>query len=301
MTKIKIGNAPCSWGVLEFNQVKKKTAHYRQVLHEIKQSGYVGTELGDWGFMPSDPELLKQELEQYNLELVAAFIPINLADFKSYKAGVKSCLEIAGFLAQISENALIVLSDANGNDPLRTHFSGRIKAEHALSKDIFKNFTERTQEIAKVIYNHHGIRSVFHPHCAGFIETPEEIDLFLENTDPKVIGLAFDTGHFCYGGGEIKSLFSKYIDRIWHVHFKDLQPAIHEKALREHWDYFTAVKNGIFCELGQGAINFAYIINELFNYNYDGWIIVEQDILPGMGTPFASAKRNRAYLRKLGL
>jgi inosose dehydratase len=93
----------------------------------------------------------------------------------------------------------------------------------------------------------------------------------------------------------------RHAGRIWHVHFKDCEPTIAAQARNEGWDYNLAVGRGLFCELGQGEVDFAAVLQELKIIDYDGWIVVEQDVLPSMGTPREAAQRNRAYLRSIGL
>jgi inosose dehydratase len=85
------------------------------------------------------------------------------------------------------------------------------------------------------------------------------------------------------------------------VHFKDCHPEIANRARIEGWDYFEAVRHGIFCELGEGYVDFPAVIASLRDSGYCGWIVVEQDILPGMGTPRESALRNRDYLKTIGI
>ena len=145
------------------------------------------------------------------------------------------------------------------------------------------------------------MRTVFHHHGAGYVETPAEIETLLKLTDPSLVGLVLDTGHYMLGGGDPVEGLRKHKDRIWHIHFKDFDPSVAERMRRENWDYFMAIKNGIFCELGKGAVNFPAVISEMNKMGYKGWIIVEQDVLPGMGTPVESAQRNRAYLSSIGL
>jgi len=125
-------------------------------------------------------------------------------------------------------------------------------------------------------------------------------------TDPDLIGLVFDTGHYLYGTGSVDGQrvldgLNRFGARIRHVHFKDCQPKIAEQARTKDWDYFTAVRHGVFCELGKGNVPFAVIAEQLHKRNYHGWIVVEQDVLPGMGSPKASAQRNRDYLRAIRL
>jgi len=94
---------------------------------------------------------------------------------------------------------------------------------------------------------------------------------------------------------------NRFSDRIWYIHFKDCQPDVAAASRREGWDYFQSVGNGVFCELGQGCVDFPAVKAWLDQRLDIKWGIVEQDILPGMGKPKESAARNRAYLRSIGL
>ncbi len=109
-----------------------------------------------------------------------------------------------------------------------------------------------------------------------------------------------DAGHYMFGGGDPVAGIRKHADRIWHVHFKDCHPEIAAQARIETWDYFESVRKGIFCELGLGAVDFPALKVLLSELGYDGWIVVEQDVLPGMGNPKDSAQRNRDYLESIG-
>jgi inosose dehydratase len=146
-----------------------------------------------------------------------------------------------------------------------------------------------------------GLRTVFHHHCATFVETPEEIDTLMARTDPALLGLCLDTGHLTYAGGSSIESLTRHRARAWHVHFKDCEPDVAERARREGWDYQTALRHGVFCELGKGRVEFPAVLDELNRSGYDGWIVVEQDVLPSMGSPLESATRNRDYLRAIGL
>ena len=133
-----------------------------------------------------------------------------------------------------------------------------------------------------------------------------EIARLLDLTDPSLLGLVFDTGHYMYGSGGsdpqcVLEGFRRFADRIWYVHFKDCQPEVAHQARTQGWDYFKAVEKGVFCELGQGCVDFSAIVDLLRNSGNHGWICVEQDVLPGMGTPRESALRNREYLKSIGL
>jgi inosose dehydratase len=116
-----------------------------------------------------------------------------------------------------------------------------------------------------------------------------------------LLGLCLDTGHATYGGGNALELPEQHRARIDHVHFKDCDPRVAAAARQHQWDYIQAVRSGLFCELGDGCVDFAAIAAALQRTGYDGWIVVEQDVLPSVGSPAASAARNRAFLRRLAI
>ncbi|HZJ22186.1 MAG TPA: TIM barrel protein [Anaerolineales bacterium] len=296
---IKIANAPCSWGVLEFD-LEGEVAGYAQVLDEIKATGYEGTELGDWGFMPTDPIFLKEELQRRSLEMLGAFVPVNFSNPANLSARTRAAVRIAKLLAAVSTAPFIVLSDANGKNPRRTQNAGRIRPDQSLNDEQWLVFAAAVEHVARAVRDVTGVRCVFHHHCAGFVETPGEIENLLALTNPELVGLCFDTGHYTFGGGDALDGIRKHASRIWHVHLKDHEPNVAAQSRQNEWDYFTSVRNGIFCELGKGSVDFPAVLKELETAGYDGWGVVEQDVLPGMGSPKESAARNRAYLNSLG-
>ncbi len=300
---IKIANAPCSWGALEFDlEEKSEEIGFEQVLDEIKETGYIGTELGDWGFMPTSPKMLYSVIQKRKLELIGAFVPVALADVKNHSTGITSALKVAELMFQAGyKNSFIVLADDNGSVLERTQNAGRIQANMSLSDKEWKVYAKGAENIAKQVKDVFGLRTVFHHHCGGFVETPEEIEKLLSLTDPELLGLCLDMGHYAFGGGDPIEALNTYFKRIWHVHFKDFDPKIANESKEANGDYFDAIKRGVFCELGKGAVDFKSIVKLLNELNYKNWIVVEQDILPGMGNPKNSAKTNRDYLKTLGL
>lgn len=297
---IQIANAPCSWGALEFD-LDGKAATFDIVLDEMQQTGYEGTELGDWGFMPTDPVELKKELSKRNLALLGAFVPVALKDASTHADGVAAALKVARLLSAVEgDKPVIVLADENGKIPERTKNAGRVKPEMGLSTSEWKTFAEGVELIAREVKKETGMRLVFHNHCGGYVETPAEIDTLLNLTDPKLVGLCLDTGHYQFAGGDSLAFLKKHGNRVWHMHFKDCHPEIAEQSRKEGWDYFTSVGKGVFCELGKGAVDFPAVAKQLEEQGFNGWIVVEQDVLPGMGKPKDSAQRNREYLRSIG-
>ena len=279
---------------------------YERVLDEIAETGYAGTELGDWGFMPTDPDVLKPELERRGLDMVGALVPLALADHSRHGEYVETALRTARLLAACAREEpgiepFVILADENGADHIRTQFAGRIQPEHGLSNDAWRVFTDGADMVARRVLDETGLRTAFHHHCAGFVETPGETIRLLEMTDPSLVGLCFDTGHWAYAGGDPVGALRLLGERVWHVHFKDCYPEIAEQASREKWDYFRAVRNGVFYGLGGGEVGFDALLVMLRERDYGGWIVVEDELPPGMGEPLESAHRDRAYLKGLGI
>ena len=298
---IRIANAPCSWGILEFAS-DTVAASYTTVLDEIRETGYAGTELGDWGFMPTDPGHLRHELAGRGLQLVGAFVPVALADPKRHGTGVETAVRTACLMRDAGAiDAFVVLSDDNGSVPARERNAGRITAGHGLSDTAWATFAAGAEAVARAVRDRAGLRTVFHPHCGGYVETPEEIDELMRRTDRSLLGLVHDSGHVMYGGGDPLRVLEQHAKRVWHVHFKDCDLAVARQARDQGLGYLAAVRAQLFCELGAGAVDFPAIVAALQRRQYDGWVVVEQDVFPGYGTPQESARRSRAYLRNLGL
>jgi inosose dehydratase len=331
---MKIANAPCSWGVLEFESMAAAPSA-DQVLDEIAATGYSGTELGDWGFMPTDARQLAAALDARHLALVGAFVDVALTDPAAHDSGEAAAVRTARLLAdairlqaqtanvRLTASArattvrrsvprrrqpgptdswpMIVLSDATARVPARAAKAGRITTADGPSGAQWDIVADGAERIARAVRDETGLRTAFHHHCATYVETADEIDALMRRTSSDLVGLCLDTGHASFGGADAEALVSRYGGRIWHVHFKDCSQPIAEQARAEEWDYVTAVRHGLFCELGKGQVNFGGVLNRLRASGYDGWIVVEQDVLPSMGTPAASAARNRQFLSGLGL
>lgn len=301
MSAFPIANAPCSWGVLEFESAASPSS-YGRVLDEMRDTGYEGTELGDWGFMPTEPDRLKTELGTRRLALVGAFVPVPLAVAGAHEAGAATAVRTARLLREAGgPDAVIVLSDDNASVREREQRAGRITAADGLSDAQWEVFAAGADRVARAVRDATGLRTVFHPHCGGYVETVAEIDILMRRTDPSTLGLCLDTGHLVYAGGDPLDVLDRQAQRIWHVHFKDCHPRIAADARAAGLGYLAAVRAKLFCELGAGAVDFDAVLAALRRHAYAGWIVVEQDVFPGQGAPAESAARNRAYLRSLGV
>jgi len=279
------------------------------MLDELVETGYTGTELGDFGYMPTEPEKLRQEIIARKLTMLGAYEGVYLRDPQAHAEGEARVLRTARLLKSVADvgdgwQPLLVLADEHSRDPLRFQNAGQVEPEMSLPENEWKTFAGGAERIAKAVRDETGLRLVFHHHCAGYVEAPWEIEAFLEHTDENLVGLVFDTGHYLYGSGTTEGELvldglEAFKSRIWYVHYKDCSPTVASQAREQGWNYKEAIAKGVFCELGQGSIDFGRVTRKLRQIGYDGWITVEQDVLPGMGQPRESARRNREYLRRV--
>ncbi len=304
LSRIRVGNAPCSWGIMGGFVLDRMPTH-RQVLTEIAASGFSGTELGDWGFMPDDPLTLREEIGSRRLAMIGAFTPVRLTDSAAHADSETVALRTARLLRALcdepsrSGGPFVILAEAS--TPERMLMAGRAGPEHGPSDEQWRAITAGAERIAERIRDETGLPAVFHHHAGTPVETLEETSRFLDMTDPELIGLCYDTGHFAYAGTDPLEALRRFRERVRHVHFKDFRPDVADRARLERLDYHEAVATGLFCELGSGAIDFPAILDELLATGYGEWIVVEDEMPPGSCVPFENAKRDRAYLWGLGL
>jgi inosose dehydratase len=293
---IRVATAPVSWGVMEVEGWGGQKS-YGEVLDEMVQAGYTGTELGPYGFLPTDPSELKCALAKRGLALLGAFVPLPLAQAEQHESAVESAAEVARLLAQ-SGAPYMVLADAM--DPARMAVAGSVDENRdGMRSDQWDGAARLLTRVARSA-RALGLSPVFHHHCGTFIETPGEVDRLLAMTDPELLGLCLDTGHYFYGGGDPVKCAEVYAKRIRHLHLKDVRPPVLETVRRKKIGYLDAIRMGVFCELGDGGVNLTGVIQKLIEAGFDGWAVFEQDVdtsQPGCN-PVESATRSRVYLKK---
>jgi len=303
----RVGNAPCSWGVIEGvdggdEGAKGERDGYRQVLDEMRETGYAGTELSEWGFMPTDPERLRAELGARGLALIGSWVSVFLHDRARHDESVRDALRTARQLAAVGgPECVVILGNDPYGDPMRTSNAGRITPSMGMDDATWDVFAAGAARVARAVRDETGLRAAFHHHIGTWVETPQETRRLMDMTDPTLLGLCFDTGHWQFAGGDPVAAVEEYAGRVWHAHFKDCALDIAARSRVEEWDGVTSVGHGVFCELGKGGVPFPAVRDALNRAGYRGWIVVEQDVLPGMGAPKESARRNRAYLASIGL
>ncbi len=296
--KIRIASAPVSWGV-----IMKDTPNvppWQQVLREICAAGYAGTELGPFGFLPQDPVMLREELDELALSLLAAYVQINLVDPAAKQDEYDETMATTRLLSQMGCQ-WVVLSDALFGSAMRAKRAGRVRRQDGMSADDWRRFIANAQDYGKRALEDYGLNAVFHPHVGAWIETEAEIDRLMNETDARYVNLCLDTAHCVYGGGDPVAVARRWGERLKYLHIKECDEAVLRTVREQGWDYFKAVELDVFPELGRGSVDFSGLLDWLRELDFDGWAVIEQDILPDRGmNPLESAVRNLACLRNLG-
>ena len=294
---IKVGTAPVSWGIMEAEGWTVDQGYVR-VLDEMAKAGYEGTELGPYGYLPTEPDSLIAELASRGLRLVSAFVPVHLSDAQRHDADFRQAIKVATLLTRAGAR-LIVLADEMGG--ARMSVAGRVNEQRdGMSERQWDGAVDILNRIAKTCCEL-GLVTAFHHHAGTLVETPAEIERLCASTDPALIGLCLDSGHYMYGGGDPVEAVEKYGSRIVHLHLKDVRTDVLQSVREDGVGFLDAVRRGVFCELGKGGVDVPAITKGLMNCGYKGWALVEQDVdakQPGVN-PYESAVRSRQYLREV--
>ncbi len=298
---IRAASAPINWGIMEHVELPADYP-YGRVLDEIAKAGYFGTELGPYGFLPTEPAVLRRELEKRSLTLCSAFIDVELGNPSAHEAGLADVTRSAKLISEANAK-LLVLSDKI--TPARNATAGRRNDCNRISWNEagWKAAASVIREVI-ALCKAVGLRVAFHHHAGGHVETPEEVDRLFSLFPASELGLCLDTGHYIYGGGDAVAFLEKQASRVWCVHLKDVYDAKANEARRARMNFHAAVRHGIFAPLGKGSVDFSRVMSLLQNGHYDGWVVVEADVLQGgvgADAPLANAIAGREYLRKLGI
>lgn len=293
---IRIGNAPCSWGV-EFADDPRNPA-WTRVLDQCRDAGYDGIELGPIGFMPENPDVLGPALASRGLTLIGGVVfrpfhdPAKWDDVKD--AALRTCRALVAHGARH-----LVLIDSIS--PRRASTAGRPSEAEQMDAAEWASFVSRFRDIARMGTEQFGLTVSIHPHAAGFIDFEQEVERLLADIDASVLKICLDTGHSHYAGFDPVAFMTRHMARIAYVHFKDIDPAVRADVVARRTGFYDACGQGIFCNLGRGITHFQAVRRLLIESGYEGWCTVEQDCDPaGLTSPVDDARANRAYLRSIG-
>lgn len=293
---IRIGNAPCSWGV-EFAQDERNPA-WQTVLDECARAGYSGIELGPVGFMPEDPSQLGDALAERSLELIGGVVFRAFHDKSqwddTWDGAVRTCKALK---AHGAEHFVLIDSIAAQRAPT----AGRASEAVQMSSDDWKAYVERIETVAKLGRDEYGLIPEIHPHAGGFMDFEPEIERLLDEVDPDLLKICIDTGHCTYAGFDPVAFMQRHMDRISYVHFKSTDAEIKNRAINNRTGFYEACGQGIFCNLADGEVDLPGVKHLLDTVGFSGWCTVEQDCDPLLDPdPEGDARLNREYLQSIG-
>jgi inosose dehydratase len=289
-------SAPDSWGVLDYPGPSWEQS-YEKMLDEMVAAGYTGSELGPYGYFPTDPGILQPQLDKRRLSLLGSFVPVQMTDPGAGPAVLERIRKVGRLLATLKAPFLVLADDQS---VVRNSFSGRAydTACPALNAEQWKHVGKIVADAERVAQEFE-LDLVFHPHVATYVETPKECERFFDATSHTNVGLCLDTGHCLYGRGDSVKEADRYQSKLRLIHVKDCSLKVLEEARRNRWTFEEAIEHKVFTIIGRGDIDFPAFFNTLVKNGYAGWLVVEQDVKFGDTTtpPAESIAASLKYLR----
>ena len=293
---ISIGNAPCSWGV-EFAG-DPRNPPWEKVLSDCAAAGYNGIELGPVGYMPEDPAVLAEALARHDLELIGGVVFRAFHDPAQWDDVMDGAVRTCKALTAHGAKHLVLIDSIS---PRRAPTAGRADEAEQMDAAEWTAFRDRIATVARLGAEEYGLTVGIHAHAAGFMDFEPELERLLDEVDESVLKICFDTGHHSYAGFDPVAFMERHIGRISYMHFKDIDPKVKADAIAARTGFYEACGQGIFCNLGQGDVDFARVRQVLLDNGFDGWCTVEQDCDPTLDIdPLSDARANRDYLRSIG-
>lgn len=292
--RIRIGSAPDSWGVW-FPEDQNQTP-WQRFLDEVAEAGYQWIELGPYGYLPTDPAQLQDELGMRQLKLSAGTCFTGLHRPDSWNDTWEHVQRVAQLTAALGARHLVVIPEMWRDQATGHQLEDRLLEEHS-----WRSLGSGIDRLAKAIQENFGLELQFHPHADSHVDTQPHVERFLEMTDPDLVSLCLDTGHIAYCGGNNLDLIEKYPTRIGYLHLKQVDPLILDRVWDADLPFGPAVGQGVMCEPPAGVPDLEPIIRGSQDLDADLFAIVEQDLYPcAPEVPLPIAKRTQQYLTRCG-
>jgi len=296
--RLQLGSCPDSWGVW-FADDPKQTP-WQRFLDELAGVGYEWLELGPYGYLPTDPQQLKDELGSRGLKVAGGTMHglsgLHRAD--EFDAIAAQARKVAELTAAVDAKHMVFVPVPGYRDDT----TGAYLEPAELTEDEWRTLIRSTNELGRIVDGEYGVRLQFHPHADSHVETQTQTERFLDETDPAFVSLCLDTGHLAYRHANVPEIIRKYPDRIGYVHIKQMDPAIVELADRDDLAFGQAVAMGASCEPPRGLPDIPSVVQALNELDAEIFVVVEQDMYPcDFDTPEPIAARTAHYLRGQGI
>lgn len=294
-SRIHLGSAPDSWGVWLPDDPRQTP--WERFLDEFAAAGYEWLELGPYGYLPTDSARLRDELACRGLKVSAGDVMVGLHRSDAWEDGLAQASAVAELTAAVGGDHLVFLPELVTD--IEPPYG--LNQPRELDADAWRRLTDGVSELGRRLRETHGVQLVFHSHADSHVETPDEIERFLADTDAAAVPLCLDTGHVAYGGGDNLELIGKHPERIGYVHLKAMDPVVLEQVRNQGLAFADAVRRGVCAEPPAGVPDMAAVAEALAGTDADAFAIVEQDLFPcPPDVPLPIAQRTRGYLQGCG-
>jgi inosose dehydratase len=288
-SKVKLGIAPIAWTNDDMPDLGGENT-FEQCVSEMALAGFTGSEVGNK--YPKDPEVLKKALDLRGITICNAWFSAFLTT-KPLQETVDAFIKHRDFLHAMGAGVIGVAEQGHS-------IQGMIDVPVFDKKPVFteeewKKLAEGLNHLGRLAAEK-GMIVAYHHHMGTGVQTMEEIDKLMEMTDPNLVYLLFDTGHLTFSGVNPEDVLRKYVNRIKHVHLKDIRKEVLERVSSEHMSFLQAVREGVFTVPGDGMIDFDVLFKILEENSYSGWFVVEAEQDPAKANPLEYAIKARRFI-----
>ena len=294
-SKLTIGVCPDQWGV--WFPEDPKQIPWATALDEMATAGFSVMETGPFGYFPTDPVRLKEEMDARGFRVVAGTGWGVLHRAEAWAETERFFRSIAQTHAEVGAEYIVHLPPM-----FRDEKTGDYIDDKVLTPDAWNLYINNADRLGRIMKEDYGLQMVLHPHGDSHIETRADIDRIFQATDPEYVGFCLDTGHIVYGGGDPVELCETYPERISYVHIKAMDPVLVKQAHDEDWPFVKAVHAGCSVTPPAGEPEMGRLIEALADLDKELYVVCEQDMYGcDPSVPLPAAISTREYLASLGL
>lgn len=294
--KVKLGIAPIAWTNDDLPDLGKENT-FEQCISEMALAGFTGSEVGNR--YPKDTDVLKKALALRGLEICNQWFSSYLVSRpfeeveKEFRAQITFLKTMGAKIIGVSEQSYSV--QGQQDTPIFGH-------KYEMNDQEWDIFCQGLNRLGRIARDEYGIRLTFHHHMGTVVQNPDEVERMMKGTNSEYVSLLYDTGHFAYCGADPLEMLQKYIDRVKHVHLKDIRPEVVEKVKQDNLSFLEGVRLGAFTVPGDGCIDFVPIFQTLEKAGYEGYMLVEAEQDPAKANPLEYAVKARKFIKeKTGL
>ena len=287
---VRIGINPISWSNDDLPSLGGETP-LDVALAEGAAIGYQGFELGNK--FPREPKALRSVLERHGLSLVSGWYSGRLAR----RSVDEEIAAVGPHVRLLAEGGASVMVYGEVADSIQGASVPLYKRPRFTRATQWREYGERMSAFARYTLEH-GVRLAYHHHMGAYVESAADLGRLMENADDDV-GLLFDSGHMLFAGADPVAMLEKHVQRVCHVHCKDVRPEVIRMARNRNWSFLESVINGAFTVPGDGAVNFRALIDILRRNAYRGWLVVEAEQDPAVAPAYRYADMGYRHLSRL--